>query len=95
LPSWTARPEQLRPRTRKIVLEDYTLDVDIGFHDFEVGRPQRIVLTVEVWLDAASFPTDDDAARWNLRLSFATRSPHWPRPRRYNLQETWSKAITT
>jgi hypothetical protein len=26
-------------RTRKVVLEDYQLPVDIGFHDFEVGRP--------------------------------------------------------
>jgi dihydroneopterin aldolase len=86
-------PEQLRPRTRKIVLEDYTLDVDIGFHDFEVGRPQRIVLTVEVWLDAASFPTDDDAAdAWNydfLRDEIAALA----KARRYNLQETLVQAI--
>ena len=86
-------PDHLRPRTRKIVLEDYVLDVDIGFHDFEVGCPQRLVLTVEVWIDAASFPEDDDAAgAWNydfLREEIAALA----RARRYNLQETLVRAI--
>ena len=31
-------PDRLRPKTRKIVLEDYALNLDIGFHDFEVGN---------------------------------------------------------
>jgi dihydroneopterin aldolase len=31
-------PDRLAPRTRKIVLEEYCLFVDIGFHDFEIGR---------------------------------------------------------
>ena len=48
-------PDSLRPRTRKIVLEDYQLQLDIGFHEFEVGNPQRLLLTVEVWVDEASF----------------------------------------
>ncbi len=86
-------PDALRPRTRKIVLEDYVLDVDIGFHDFEVGRPQRLVLTVEVWIDAASFPEDDAAAgAWNydfLREEIAALA----KVRRYNLQETLVRAI--
>jgi dihydroneopterin aldolase len=86
-------PERLRPRTRKIVLEDYALDVDIGFHEFEVGRPQRLVLTVEVWIDEEAFPVDDDAARaWNydfLRTEIAALA----RARRYNLQETLVQAV--
>ena len=24
---------------------------DIGFHEFEVGTPQRLLVTVEIWLD--------------------------------------------
>ncbi len=32
-----------------------TLPVDIGFHDFEVGNPQRLLVTVEVWVDEPSF----------------------------------------
>jgi dihydroneopterin aldolase len=86
-------PERLRPRTRKIVLEDYALEVDIGFHDFEVGHPQRLVLTVEVWIDEASFPADDEATgAWNydfLRTEIAALAA----ARRYNLQETLVRAI--
>jgi dihydroneopterin aldolase len=86
-------PDALRPRTRKIVLEDYRLPVDIGFHDFEVGRPQPLVLTVEVWVDEASFPEEDDAAgAWNydfLRTEIAALATS----RRYNLQETLVRAI--
>ena len=48
-------PERLAPKTRKIVLEGYDLAVDIGFHDFEVGTPQRLLVTVEVWVDERAF----------------------------------------
>ncbi|HEX8442824.1 MAG TPA: dihydroneopterin aldolase [Allosphingosinicella sp.] len=86
-------PDRLRPRTRKIVLDDYVLEVDIGFHDFEVGRPQRLILTVEVWVDEASFPEEDDASRaWNydfLRTEIAALAS----AKRYNLQETLVRAI--
>jgi dihydroneopterin aldolase len=86
-------PDRLRPRTRKIVLEDYALAVDIGFHDFEVGAPQRLVLTAEVWVDEASFPSTDDADRaWNydfLRTEIAALVSG----RRFNLQETLVRAI--
>src|SRR5687768_11071948 len=39
-------PERLKPRTRKIVLQDYDLNLDIGFHTFEIGNPQRLLVTV-------------------------------------------------
>jgi hypothetical protein len=32
-------PEALRPRTRKVVLEDYQLPVDIGFTISRSARP--------------------------------------------------------
>ena len=70
-------PDELRPRTRKIVLEDYSLDVDIGFHEFEVGRPQRLILTVEVWVDEISFPAEDDVRGIRLgkiRLDYGSRA---------------------
>ena len=52
-------PERLKPKTHKIVLQDYVLPVDIGFHDFEVGHPQRLAVTVEVWLEEAAFAARD------------------------------------
>lgn len=86
-------PDALRPRTRKIVLEDYSLDVDIGFHEFEVGRPQRLILTVEVWVDEASFPHEDDAAQaWNYDF-LRTEIGALAAARRYNLQETLVRAV--
>ena len=86
-------PDALRPRTRKIVLEDYCLPVDIGFHDFEVGAPQRLLVTVEVWVDEASFPREDDAAQaWDydfLRTEIGTLAAG----RRFNLQEALAREI--
>jgi 7,8-dihydroneopterin aldolase/epimerase/oxygenase len=86
-------PEALRPKTRKIVLEDYQLQLDIGFHDFEIGNPQRLLLTVEVWVDEASFSSGDDSgSAWNydfLRTEVATLIAG----RRFNLQETLVREI--
>jgi len=86
-------PDRLAPRTRKIVLEDYCLAVDIGFHDFEVGNPQRLMITIEVWVDEASFPTADASAEaWNydhLRAEVGRLATG----RRYNLQETLAREI--
>lgn len=83
----------LAPKSRKISLEDYALDVDIGFHDFEIGVPQRLLVTVEVWVDEASFPTSDEVAQaWNYDVLHGdiARLAH---ARRYNLQETFAREI--
>ena len=86
-------PDHLAPRTRKIVLDEYALDVDIGFHEFEVGAPQRMVITVEVWVDEASFAAEDDeAAAWNYDF-LRTEIRAIAGARRWNLQETLVRAI--
>ncbi len=86
-------PDRLLPRTRKIVLEDYQLTLDIGFHDFEVGKPQRLLVTVEVWVDERSFADrDDQAGAWDydfLRTEIAALAAG----RRFNLQETLVREI--
>lgn len=86
-------PDRLAPRTRKIVLENYCVTTDIGFHDFEIGNPQRLMITVEVWLEEEAFAAEDDvAAAWNydfLRNEIATLAAD----RRYNLQETLAREI--
>ena len=86
-------PERLKPRTRKIVLQDYELPVDIGFHAFEVGNPQRLLVTVEVWLDEAAFAAEDEeAAAWDYDF-LRTEIGALASARRYNLQETLVRAI--
>ena len=86
-------PAQLAPKTRKIVLDGFVLPVDIGFHAFEVGTPQRLILTVEVWIDERSFPDTDSADdAWNydfLRTDIAALAGS----RRFNLQETLVRGI--
>ena len=86
-------PEALRPKTRKIVLEDYQLQLDIGFHDFEIGNPQRLLLTVEVWVDEASFSSGDESeSAWNYDF-LRTEVGALIAGRRFNLQETLVREI--
>ncbi len=86
-------PDALMPRTRKIVLDGYQLPVDIGFHDFEVGAPQQLIVTVEVWVDEASFPDSDRVAdAWDYDF-LRTEIGALAGARRYNLQETLARAI--
>jgi 7,8-dihydroneopterin aldolase/epimerase/oxygenase len=86
-------PDRLRPKTRKIVLDDFRLDLDIGFHDFEIGNPQRLLVTIEVWVDERSFAAGDEAgAAWDydfLRTEIGTLVAG----RRFNLQETVAREI--
>ena len=86
-------PDNMRVRSARIILESLEVQVDIGFHDFEVGAPQRLLVTVEIWLDDVSPPADDDPARaWNydfLRMEVEEIA----RSRRFNLQETLAHAV--
>jgi 7,8-dihydroneopterin aldolase/epimerase/oxygenase len=86
-------PAALTPRIRKIFLTNYALPVDIGFHDFEVGNPQRLLVSIEVLIDEASFASVDDAdAAWNYD-TLRTDVGRLATARRYNLQETLARAI--
>ncbi len=86
-------PERLRPRAHKIVLEGYELDLDIGFHDFEVGNPQRLLVTVEVWVDADSFAASDAVPHaWDYDF-LRTEIGRLAAGRRFNLQETLAREI--
>lgn len=88
-------PESLLPRTRRILLRDFSVPVDIGFHEFEVGNPQRIFVTVEIWLDEASFAAEDVvSAAWDYDF-LRTEILRLVEGRRYNLQETLAREIYT
>ena len=86
-------PDHLRVRSARIVLEAMAVDTDVGFHDFEVGRPQRLLVTVEIWLDDETVPPDDDpSGAWDYDF-VATQVRELATCRRYNLQETLAHAI--
>ncbi|HEY7006877.1 MAG TPA: dihydroneopterin aldolase [Sphingomicrobium sp.] len=86
-------PEQLRVRSARILLEGLEVQTDIGFHDFEVGSPQRLSVTVEIWLEDTTVPPDDDPQRaWNY--DFLRREvEEIASSRRFNLQETLAHAV--
>lgn len=86
-------PESLAPRTHRIFLEAFELPVDIGFHDFEVGAPQRLKISVDVYVDAAHFGVEDTVeAAWNYDF-LRSEIIRLTRGRRFNLQETLAREI--
>jgi dihydroneopterin aldolase len=86
-------PERLRVRQSRILLDSLEVMTDIGFHDFEVGTPQRLLITVELWLDDLTPPDDDDhGAAWTYDY-LRTEVIRLAQARRYNLQETLVHAI--
>ena len=86
-------PANLRVRSQRIVLEGLEVQADIGFHDFEIGTPQRLMVTVEIWLSDLSVPPDDDPVQaWNYDF-LRTEVEEIASARRYNLQETLAHAI--
>jgi 7,8-dihydroneopterin aldolase/epimerase/oxygenase len=86
-------PRDLKICSARILLESLAVQADIGFHDFEIGAPQRLLVTVEIWLKDAVLPAGDDPSKaWNydfLRSEVAKIAS----ARRYNLQETLAHAI--
>ena len=86
-------PERLRPRTAKILLDSLEVQADIGFHEFEIGSPQRLLVTVEIWLDhVPSADSDDPAEAWDYDL-LREQIVELASARRYNLQESLAHAI--
>ena len=86
-------PANLRVRSARILLESLEVQADIGFHEFEVGTPQRLLITVEIWLEDVALPSEDDPGRaWNYDFLRA-EVEELASARRYNLQETLAHAI--
>jgi 7,8-dihydroneopterin aldolase/epimerase/oxygenase len=86
-------PANLKVRSARIVLEGLAVRVDIGFHDFEIGTPQRLLVGIEVWLSELSAPAEDHPSEaWNYDF-LRTEVAELAAARRYNLQETLAHAI--
>ena len=86
-------PDHLQVRSSRILLDALEVQADIGFHEFEIGQPQRLLVTVEIWLEDVSPPADDDPAQaWDYDY-LRTEVEALAGARRYNLQETLAHAI--
>lgn len=81
------------PRGARLFLDSLEVMADIGFHEHEVGKPQRLLVSVEVWIDPKRLPSEDaEAHAWNydrLRQTVTRLAGSG----RYNLQETLLRAI--
>ena len=81
-------PDHLKVRQSRILLDSLEVMADIGFHDFEIGTPQRLLVTVELWLEDFEAPADDEAVHaWNYDY-LKQEVVRIAQERRYNLQET-------
>ncbi|MBW0145438.1 dihydroneopterin aldolase [Sphingomicrobium clamense] len=80
--------KRLVPKSRSILLDRLEVEADIGFHDFEIGTPQRLIVSVELWLeDPAANHEDDPQQAWDY--DFLRREViRIAQTRRWNLQET-------
>lgn len=86
-------PDHIKVRQSRILLDRLEVMADIGFHAFEIGTPQRLLISVELWLDPDRPPVDDlpdtawdyDFLREEVRRIAAGR--------RFNLQETLAQAL--
>lgn len=86
-------PYGLKVRSARILLESLDVQADIGFHEFEVGTPQRLLVSVEIWLEDVSAPPDDEPSlAWNYDF-LRSEVQEIASARRYNLQETLAHAI--
>ncbi len=86
-------PLAIKVRQQRILIDAIEVMADIGFHDFEIGVPQRLLVSVELWLDPPVPPAGDDPGQaWDYDVVVqAVRS--LATSRRYNLQETLVHAI--
>ncbi|HEU0309641.1 MAG TPA: dihydroneopterin aldolase [Sphingomicrobium sp.] len=86
-------PAHLTVRQSRILLDSLEVMADIGFHEFEVGAPQRLLVTVELWLENCDAPVDDDEVHaWNYDY-LKQEVVRIAQERRYNLQETLVHAL--
>jgi 7,8-dihydroneopterin aldolase/epimerase/oxygenase len=86
-------PMGMKVRQQRILIDAIEVMADIGFHAFEIGVPQRLLVSVELWIDPPTPPADDDPGlAWDYDVVVqAVRG--LATDRRYNLQETLVHAI--
>ncbi|MEQ7873087.1 dihydroneopterin aldolase [Sphingomonas sp. ASV193] len=87
-------PDHLKVRSGKLVIDSIEVMADIGFHDFEVGTPQRLLVSAEIWIDELTRPParDDKASAWNYDF-VVEEIRRIATERRFNLQETLAHAL--
>ena len=79
--------------TTKLFLEDFKIPVDIGIHEFEINKPQRLNISVEVLLDE-NYLSSKDSIESTLNYDFIRiEIQKLVKTRRFSLQETLCRCI--
>ncbi len=74
---------------RRIFLRDFSIDASIGFHDFEKQAPQRILISVDLFVPIASSTSNRDDVLDVIDYDFIrTGIVKIAQSRHFNLQET-------
>lgn len=76
-----------------LFLEELLVEAEIGVHDFERNRRQRLLVTVSVDLDPALVPERDDISATMDYDGLKTLVQRLVADRRYELQETLCRDI--
>ena len=80
--------------TRRILLSRYSVEVRMGVHDFEQDGPQRVWVTVELWLNKEEDGPKHDEIGEVLDYDFLRKEiGALAASRHFNLQETFAEAI--
>ena len=86
-------PAAIKVRQQRILIDSIEVMTDIGFHAFEIGVPQRLLISVELWIDPPLAPPGDDPGHaWDYDVVVQTVR-ELATGRRFNLQETLVHAI--
>lgn len=87
----------LHPRLadcRRIFLSGLSLDLSIGFHDFEREARQRVLINVDLFVPLKSSTARHDEVSEVVDYDFLRREIHeWAVSRHFNLQETLLEGI--
>ena len=86
-------PDSLGVRSSSILLDELEVAADIGFHEFEVGEPQRLLVTVEIWVEDVTAPARDEPGETLDYDYLRSEVKALAGERRYNLQESLAHAI--
>ena len=89
-------PDRLKVRSARILLDSLEVQADIGFHEFEIGSPQRLLVTVEIWLDdlRPRRTTTIRRGAWNYDF-LRTRSRRSRRPGATICRRRWRTRCST
>ena len=77
----------------KLFLEDLEVLVDIGIHDFEIKKPQRLQISVSVSLDPTQIDDADEIGATFDYDFIRSEIKELVGSRRFNLQETLCRLI--